>query len=115
MLCSTKGIHKWHKEITAWAKGATIQSKHTSIGSHWDTDKTPNWNARNYEFRIHPCSILEENSHYVIHTESGYSGVAMWNGNTFVGVDPDKGNYVSKIFSYSCCTYIGMAISLDKV
>ena len=53
--------HKWHKEIKAWADGAEIEvSIHCEneygeyAWSKWTTDKDPEWETVDYEYRIKP-------------------------------------------------------------
>jgi len=46
--------HKWHKEIKAWADGATIESRHELefCMSDWMVHPSPSWDNEEYEFRI---------------------------------------------------------------
>ncbi len=48
--------HKWAKEIKSWADGAEIECKwlNGSKNEKWFNPVSPDWDNKNYEFRIKP-------------------------------------------------------------
>lgn len=60
--------HKWAKEIKAWADGATIQYRYTSVSSKWIHLTAPTWiEHEDIEYRIKP----EEKFMYACQSISG--------------------------------------------
>ena len=50
--------HKWHKEIKAWADGATIEKTWVSDNydnpDHWVVTYSPDWDDDSKDYRIKP-------------------------------------------------------------
>ena len=53
-MCN-KQPHKWHKEIKAWAEGATIEGRFTNGYDSWNILSNPSWSTTGkVEYRIKP-------------------------------------------------------------
>jgi hypothetical protein len=87
--------HKWHKEIKAWADGATIEGRDVATGEWVEVD--PLWvTGDEYEYRIKP-QPKEPQYLYVYKTKKGielspeYTGYTMdeYIGEIKLEVDDD--------------------------
>lgn len=56
--------HKWHREIKAWADGATIEMRRSGKTEWafdlWVKTESPKWNSSAVEFRVKPEPTVVE-------------------------------------------------------
>jgi hypothetical protein len=70
--------HRWAKEIKAWADGAEIECKwlNGSENEKWFNPVSPDWDNKNYEFRIKPTP-KEPQYLYVYKSLDGYTDCSL--------------------------------------
>lgn len=67
--------HKWHKEIKAWADGAEVEFQYPDQDNKWLLDNDPQWNDRDYVFRIKPQPKQPKYLYAISKTNAGNRGV----------------------------------------